>query len=198
MVRILILFVALEAFACGGNGILSEQGLRDYVMEPENGLRKHCEKNGIDVEVIYRPTELILAQQLQGLTDQQERIRTIRNFDSLSYFVVKFSRNGKEVENRYARDPEEFLRVTNYLSSGIAKDICLILSTDTLFALDAVYARMYGAATATSVMAVFDADLKEKSGIITFCLDDTELGIGRNSFDFDLSDIKKAPTLNLN
>lgn len=183
---------------CTERRVVSEQELKEYVMDPENGLRKSSENNGIDIEIMYKPTDLILAQQLDGLTDARERTKTISNFTNLSYFVITLSRKGQEIENAFAGDPEKFLRVTNHLASGIAAEIYMLNDTDTLPALDAVYTRMFGAATATSLMAVFDVNLKDQDGELKVCLKDTELGIGQNVFAFDLADIKKAPNLNLN
>jgi len=193
----LIVFALLSIFACQEQKIVSEQELKDYILDPEHGLRKQKEKNGIDIEVIYRPTDLIIAQQLGGVTDVKERGSIIRNFDTLSYFVIKLSRKGQEVENAYVSDNEKFVRVTNYLSSSIASNIYIVLEKDTLHALDAVYARMYGAASATSVMAVFNTDVRKKNGTLKFFLDDTELDLGQIEFEFDIKDIKKTPTLNL-
>jgi hypothetical protein len=193
----LILFL-LVVSACTQQKVVSEQELKAYVLDTKNGLRKETEKNDVTIEVLYRPTELVLAQQLDGVTDQNERRKTIANFDSLSYFVLKLSRKGQEIENAYVSDNEKFVHVINYLSSSIGKNIYLVTERDTIHALDAVYARMFGASTATSVMIVFDEKLRARSGDIKFCLNDTELGLGQNEFEFDLSDIKKAPTLNLN
>ena len=193
----LIVLALLSIFACQEQQIVSEQELKDYILDPEHGLRKQKKKNEVDIEVIYRPTDLILAQQLDGITDEKERSSTIKNFDTLSYFVIKLSRKGQEVENTYVSDNDKFVRVTNYLSSAIAGNIRMIIEKDTLSALDAVYTRMYGAASATSVMAVFNTDVRKKNGTLKFFLDDTELGLGQNEFEFDLSDIKKTPTLNL-
>jgi hypothetical protein len=195
---VFILLAMLTLMACREKKIVSEEELKAYVMDPENGLRQQKESNGIDVEVIYRPSELVLAQQLDGMTNAAERINTIKNFDSLSYFVVKLSRKGQEVENVFVSDNEKFVRVINYLSSAIAQNIYIINDKDTIPALDAVYARMFGAATSTSVMAVFDTDFRKRNGDLRFFLDDTELGLGQNEFAFTINDIKKAPTLNLN
>ena len=184
--------------ACQEKKIVSEQELKDYVLDPENGLRKQSEKNGVDLEVIYRPSELIIAQQLDGINDKEERSKTIKSFDSLTYFVLKLSRKGQEIENAYVSDEAKFVQVINYLSSSIGSNIYLLQESDTIRALDAVYTRMFGSATSTSVMAVFDTNLKEEKGSLKFYLDDTELGLGKNEFVFDISDIKKAPTINLN
>lgn len=194
----LLILLILTLFACNEQRVVTEQELKAYVLDPENGLRKQKEKNGVDIEVIYRPTELVLAQQLDGITDQQERRRTFENFDSLSYFVIKLSRKGQEIENAYVSDNDQFVRVINYLSSSIGANIYMVAEKDTIRALDAVYARMFGSASATSVMAVFDKDIRYLNGQLKFYLDDTQLGLGQNVFEFDLNDIKKAPTLNLN
>lgn len=198
MVRVLIILAVLTSLACTGKRAVSEQELREYIIDPEKGLRKQKQKNGIDMEVIYRPAELIIAQQLSGIADSEERRRVTKSFDTLSYFVIKLSRDGEEVESRYVNDTDKFVRVINYLSSEVARNIYLINSGDTIPAIDGVYSRMFGVSTATSVMVVFDSDLRSRQGMVRFCLDDTELGLGASDFDFALSDIKKAPTLNLN
>jgi hypothetical protein len=197
--RVLLLPLFLLVFwGCRDRRIVSEQELKAYVMEPENGLRQKVEKNGVDIEVIYRPTELVLAQQLDGIADQRERTNAFKKFDSLTYFIIKFSREGQEIENGYVADQAMFVNVINYLSSSIASNFYVMCNQDTIRAFDAVYARMFGSATSTSVMVVFNGDLSAKKGKLKFFFDDTLLGLGLNKFEFDISDIKKAPTLNLN
>lgn len=194
---LLIILVFSGLLSCGGRSIVSEQELKDYIMDPEHGLCRREAKNGIDMEVVYRPSELVSAQQVAGVTDQKEREKIIRNFASLTYFIIKLSRNGQEIENAYVSDNDKFLQVTSYLSAGIAQDLYLVNKGDTIRALDAVSTRMFGAATATTVMAIFDTDVKDKDGSLRFCFDDTGLGLGLNEFEFDTDDINKAPTLNL-
>ena len=84
------LYIFLFAFilSCSEQENVSEQELKDYVMNPENGLRKQLQKNGVDLEVIYRPTALVIAQQLDDVTDVQERKKIKESFDTLSYFVL--------------------------------------------------------------------------------------------------------------
>lgn len=188
-------FVGL--FACGEQRIVTEQELKDYTLDPSNGLIKQASTNGVEIEVVYRPTDLVLAQQLQGLTNENERRKEIESFSGLSYFVVKISRHGQEIENTYAGDPSKFTNVVSYLSSGLRANMYVVNGSDTIPSLDAVYTRMFGAATATSVMTIFETNVKTLTGNLKFCFDDTVLGLGRNEFVFDLADIKNAPTLNL-
>lgn len=193
-----ITLVFLAGMACQHKEILTEQALKEYVLDPDNGLFKQKESHGVNIAVFYRPSALVTAQQLDGMIDKESRARTIKTLDSLTYFVIKFSRNGQEIENAFASDEPKFLNVINYLSSSIGRDIYLLNKGDTINALDAVYAPMFGAASATSVMAVFKTDLRQRSGSVKFCVDDTKLGVGKNEFEFDLKNIRNTPTLNLN
>ena len=190
--------IACVLLSCQKQKMVSQEELKKYILDPENGLIVKAKKNDVDIEALYRPNALVIAQQIDGVTDKAERTKVIKNFDSLTYFVIKLSRNGQEIENGYVFDPDKFLKVANYLASGVAQNIYLTTSTDTIPALDAVYTRMFGAATATTVMAIFDADVRELTGTLQLHLDDTELGLGLNEFEFDTNNIKNAPTLNLN
>lgn len=183
---------------CNEQRVVSEAELKSYILDPENGLIVAKSKNDAAIEVLYRPSVLVSALQIDGVTDKEERSKTIKQFDSLTYFVVRLSRNGQEIENAFVSDPEKFTKVISYLSSTVAGNIYLTTPNDTIYALDAVYTRMFGAATATSVMAVFDTDVKDLEGTVNLHFDDTELGLGLNEFEFDANDIKKTPTLNLN
>src|SRR5687767_2030564 len=126
----LTLIICVLLFACNDQRIVTEQQLKDYIMDPENGLRKVTEKNGIDMEVIYKPIDLILAQQMDGVIDKQERMKTIDNFANLSYFIIKLSRKGQEIENAFVSDNDKFVRVINYLSSSIANNIYVVTEQD--------------------------------------------------------------------
>lgn len=193
-----IILIAVSIAGCGGRNVVSEKELKSYISDPENGLSKSVMKGDINVNVLYRPSELVVAQQIAGVTNAEEIKQAHKDFDSLSYFVLKLDRDGQEIENKLVSDPERFGRVISHLSSGIASDIYVVADRDTLYAIDAIYTRMFGSAAATSVMAIFDKSLKEKSGTLKFHLDDETLGIGNVDFEFLTSDIKKAPTLNLN
>jgi hypothetical protein len=183
---------------CSEQRVVSEAELKSYILNPENGLIVTRNKNDVAIDVLYRPSVLVSALQIDGITDKEQRNKTIKQFDSLTYFIIRLSRNGQEIENAFVSDPEKFSKVISYLSSAVAGNIYLTTPNDTLRALDAVYTRMFGAATATSVMVVFDTNAKDLEGTVNLHFDDTELGLGLNEFEFDADNIKKTPTLNLN
>jgi hypothetical protein len=198
MKNILTLIVLVAMVSCNGRAVVSEEELKAYIVDPENGLIKTTSKGDVNINVIYRPSELVVAQQIDGVTDKAEIQRAHVDFDGLTYFVLKMDRNGQEIENKLVSDPERFGQVISHLSSRIASDIYVIGDKDTVYAVDAIYTRMFGSAAATSVMVVFDKSIKQNEGPLTFHLDDETLGLGHLNFKFLSSDIKKAPTLNLN
>jgi hypothetical protein len=149
---------------CSEQRVVSEAELKSYILNPENGLIVTRNKNDVAIDVLYRPSVLVSALQIDGITDKEQRNKTIKQFDSLTYFIIRLSRNGQEIENAFVSDPEKFSKVISYLSSAVAGNIYLTTPNDTLRALDAVYTRMFGAATATSVMAVFDTNAKDLEG----------------------------------
>jgi hypothetical protein len=118
--------------------------------------------------------------------------------DSLCYFVLHFSRNGKEVENAYVSNPGLLNAIVNYLSFDITDDLYMIADSDTIPAIGAVYTRTFGSSTSTNVLVVFDEKIKERSnGDLKLCFDDAMLETGLSQFTFKVSDIKKAPTLTI-
>ncbi|MBA4056947.1 MAG: hypothetical protein C0490_19690, partial [Marivirga sp.] len=119
-------------------------------------------------------------------------------YDSLNYFILHFSRNGKEIESAFVSDPANFKKIIDYLSFDLRNNIFLIRGSDTTQALDVVYARTFGGSEGTSVLAVFSENLKETGSTIKVCLDDTMLGLGLTEFEFDVNDIKNTPNLMFN
>lgn len=191
-----IFALTILAASCTKKSVRSEADLKAFVLDPGNGLMQIDSTRGVVVQTTFKPNDLIIAQQLYGIDDMQERERTRKNFDTLMFFVLQFSRKGQEIENAYVSDDQRFQQVTRYLSHGIRDNIYLVTSRDTLMPLDVAYTRMFGAANATSVMPVFDISVAEINGPITLILEDNVLEVGHLSFEFDADKIKNVPTLN--
>jgi hypothetical protein len=117
-------------------------------------------------------------------------------YDSLDYFILRLSKNGKEIENGFVSNSERFSNVVSYLSSSLAERVYLVLDRDTIPALDAMYARTFGATTATQVMLIFKSNLVHQDGNVKLVYDDNFFGTGLNEFQFDVKNIKRIPRLN--
>ncbi len=194
--KISLLMLVLFDNSCAKEQVTVDE-LKSYVMDSKNGLRKSATKNGITIEAIYRPTELVLAQQLDGIINLNERQEIKERISNLTYFILKLSNNNKTLETKYISDPGSLQALNSYLSSDIKDNISLITEGETIPTLDIVYTPSFEASSFTNIMIVFKGDLNTEGNFVVLRLTDDFLGIGIIEFTFNLSHIKKAPTLNL-
>lgn len=178
--------------------VMSESELRQYVSDKENGLYKNIQKNGYDIEVTYRPKDLVASQRLDGIRDFGERQFIMKQMDTLCYFILKLSLNSQEIENHLSGNQDKLASVVSYLSSGIRSALMLVTGQDKNHPLDVAYVRTYGATSGTSLLVVFRKPDMDSTDELTFVLDDDVIGIGLVAFDFDIRDIKRIPNLRIN
>ena len=194
---IIIFLFVYGLISCAEREVETVSELQEYVNDTENGLRKVKIRNDLDLEVIYRPKDLVLAQQLDDVYELKEREKVKKQFDSLEYFILHLSRQGHEIENDYTSDQLKRSEILNYFSGGILNDLAIIHNNEVLRPIDIAYIQTFGAGSATSVMVIFKNHKMQRSGDLKFCFHDTMLGTGMHEFLFDTHDIQSIPTLNL-
>lgn len=188
------IFLLMFFFLSCGKEQMSREALNVYVLDASHGLKKTIQKGSITIEVVYRPKDLIIAQEV-GLNDAGLWTETAKRLDSLDYFILRLSENGKEIESNYAADPSRFTQVTGYLSGAISQDIHLRVEDTTIPVETVAFIPAFGTSTATSMLMVFKSDLLRKDGTASVIFDDKMLGTGYNQFDFDMNHIKDVPLL---
>lgn len=192
----LFLILIGVAFSNCADSYISKDDLKAYPLSVKNGLIKSIDKSGIQIDVYYRPKDLIIAQELT-LPVNETKINTIETqYDSLDYFMLRLSKNGKEMESSFAGNPERLSEVVSYLSSSIADRVYMVLEQDTISTLDAIYDRTFGATTTTQIMLIFKSNLKDQNGEVKLFYDDNFFGTGLCEFHFDIKRIKRIPRLN--
>jgi hypothetical protein len=175
---------------------ISRDELKAYPLNVKNGVIKSIDKSGIQIDAYYRSKDLIIAQELTPPVADTDLNKIESQYDSLDYFILRLSKNGKEIENGFVSNSERFSNVVSYLSSSLAERVYLVLDRDTIPALDAMYARTFGATTATQVMLIFKSNLVHQDGNVKLVYDDNFFGTGLNEFQFDVKNIKRIPRLN--
>lgn len=197
MVSLTVVIAVMTLCACETPKNVSVFELNEYLNDPDHGL-KHRQGNG-DMQLVieYRPTDLIVKQQLSDVVNNKEREVIKRQFDSLDYFVLRFSKNDKEVENSYVSDPARLSEIESYFSQGILSDLSMITPTDTLRPVDVVYTRTFGMSRASSVLVVFKSYLVHRTGSVDLYFEDSMLATGRSKFTIDIDDVKNIPALNI-
>lgn len=194
---ILTMMLAFLVFSCFyRTRYVSKEELVQYILNPENGLIKTEQRNGFDIQVLYRPNDLIV-EQLAVITTQVE-------WDSLShalapyrYFIVKISKDNKELETHAAASPELHRKLIEHLNSGIAQDFKAIAGKDTLDVDQVVYTPFFGTANQTSFMLVFKTN-ESKLSTTNLIYNDSFFGLGLVDYEFKKSELKRIPRLTFN
>lgn len=173
---------------------VSKEELVQYVLNPENGLVKTEQQNGFDVHVLYRPNDLV-AEQLAVAGTQAEWDSLSHALASYHYFIVKLSKDNKELETHAASSPELHMKLIEHLNGGIVQDFIAIAGKDTLEVDQVVYTPFFGSANQTSFMLVFNSD-KHRPSAINLIYTDSFFGLGR--FEFEYNNLSRIPRFTLN
>jgi hypothetical protein len=192
---ILVLLLAVLVSSCFYHtGHASKEELVQYILNPENSLVKTEQRDGFEVQVLYRPNDLI-AEQMTVSKTQPEWDSISRELASYRYFIVKISKDNKELETYAATSPELHLKLIEHLNGGIAQDFVAIFEKDTLEVDQVVYTPFFGSANQTSFMLVFNIG-ERKPTAIDLVFNDSFFGLGR--FVFDYKDLSRIPRLTPN
>ena len=197
-VRASLIVVGFIVFFASCQKDLSKQELIDYTFDPGNGLYKKETVGNIQIEVVYRPSQLIASQDAQGLVLTRHQADSINDyFGEIDYFLLRLSRNSSEIENAYAGNRSAFNEISNYLSYGIGKDILLLQGSDTLHVTDFIRTQSHGASPSTDILFGFRPGLNDKNGDVKFIFDDLKFKTGLTEFHFDIADLKTVSSIHL-
>lgn len=203
---IIPLFVLVS---CNQKTFDSETAMLDYIKDEANGYTQHKTINGVDYSLTYRPTDLLVAQELGdriSLADQrslsvvEERRRDeLRNrYKKYMYFNLSMSANNQELLSVAPKNRNEFGAMVNQLAFGMNEKVHVYTpSKDTLEMADFIYPRMYGMSRATTIMFVYPRDEKAiKSEYLNFTIGDLGLYTGEVKFKVETDKIANEPALN--
>ncbi len=195
-----LLFCGLLLMEACGRGVDSEQALKAYTLAEKNGLVKTKDIPPINLKVVYRPTDLVVAQQLRGQQASPRLIDSLsRQYGQFAYFLLSLSANDREIEAWNSRSHSQFSERLQTLAFGMRDYVQVVTSEqDTLPMVDYAYQRTFGAAASSDLLFAFDKDKMEQAKWVQFRLKDFGLGIGYNHFRFETNDLKATPTLTFN
>ncbi len=186
--------------SCTNNTFSNETNLLAYVKAPENGYTQSKTINGIDYTLMYRPTDLLVNQELaETITDSA--VTTLREkYNKYLYFNLSMSQNNQELLNAKAGNKNEFGALVNQLAFGMNEKVHLYTkSKDTIALADFIYPRMYGMSKATTIMFVYPRDenaLKEET--LNFTIEDLGFYTGEVKFKIDTKQLENEPQLSFN
>ncbi|MEM1320867.1 MAG: hypothetical protein AAGG75_11460 [Bacteroidota bacterium] len=175
----------------------STKELRSFVADQRNGLTKEKTFGELNVRLSYRPTDLLVDQELGDEVATASEVERLRDqYDDYLYFLLSYSANGKEIEAWRVNSQQEFGTRVQALAFGMGQQVKLSSDTrDSIPLVDFIYQRTFGGGSSSDVLLAFDREAAEGSDWLNFRLQDIGLGIGTNHFRFDVAAIKALPPL---
>jgi hypothetical protein len=179
---------------------LSKQELTQYIGNKKNGLVKDQEINGTRVRLSYQPACILVTQELE---DGQKNDSTIikkleEKYNSHYYFLLRFSRNGKEAI-RELGSFSSYSDMVQVLSFQMANFVNLTtVQKDTVMLADYLFDQTYGMSDANTVLLSFEKSKIEKSKSIEINIGECGFRTGAMKFILNKEDIDKMPELDYN
>ncbi|NJN25204.1 MAG: hypothetical protein HC819_04105 [Cyclobacteriaceae bacterium] len=177
--------------------LVSEESLQEYVRETSNGLSQTVKREGIEVSAFYRPTDLIVAQDLRQKDRNAVAVRQLREkYGSYAYFVLSMSYDGKDALYATAGSYQEFSDNLQKLSFRMPEYLYMTTSEkDTVELRDFHFSRMHGMSGSTQVLLAFEKDKIEYKEWIQLNLKEMGFGTGRVNLRFRMKDILDTPEI---
>ncbi|MGY0408628.1 MAG: hypothetical protein ACWIPJ_09805 [Polaribacter sp.] len=186
-------------YGCTTEYFDTKEDLWTYLKDKDNGYLQQKNINGYDFSLLYKPTDLLVEQEL-GEDKSKEKIIALREkYQKYMYFTLSMSRNGKELLSTTPKNRQEFGAMVNQLAFGMREKVNLFTQKkDTLELLDYNYPRMYGMSQSTSILFVYPRDKKYlKEETLNFTIQDLGTYTGEVKFKIATEKINNEPELKL-
>ncbi len=184
--------------SCNANSFDNETQMFAYLRNESNGYTQHKTINGVDFTLMYRPTDVLVKQELGNIVADAKEINELRSkYGKYMYFNISMSKNSQELLSVAPKNRNEFGAMVNQLAFGMQDKVHLFTETkDTLEMADFIYPRMYGMSKATTIMFVYPRDEKKLTeGYLNVTIEDLGLFTGEVKFKIPIDKLIKEPQL---
>lgn len=183
--------------SCSSKSFNTQEELIEYIADEDNGYKYAKQVNGVDFSLQYRPTDLLVKQEL-GDSISDDKVKKLRDkYRNFLYFNLSMSKNGQELLSNVAGDRTQFGQMVNDLAFYMNEKVTMYTpEKDTLDMVDFVYPRMYGMTSATTILLVYPRDnnyLKEE--YLNFTIQDLGFYTGEVKFKIKTDPLKNEPKL---
>lgn len=193
-----LLILILVISSCSNKEFDTTEEIFAFISEEDNGYCYKMEVNGVSYTLQYKPTDLMVQQELNGKLNEPEIVRLRNKYSKNLYFNLSMSIQGKELLSNTAIDRNKFNQLVNDLVFNMPEKVSLLSAKkDTLSIIDCIYPRMYGMSNSTTILIIYPRDkeiLKEE--YIYFIVQDLGLNTGEIKFKIPTKQLNKEPKLN--
>jgi hypothetical protein len=197
MVKNSLLLLLLTIISSCSKTFDTPEEITAYITDEDHGYNYKKTVNGVDYVLQYRPTDLLVKQELSEkyTTTEVEKLRA--KYSKYLYFNLSMSKNNQELLNGLARDKQKFGQMVNDLAFGMDEKVHLYTpEKDTLAIADFIYPRMYGMTNATVIMLVYPRDKKYMDNdYLNFTIEDLGLDTGEIKFKLNAKVLQQEPHL---
>lgn len=175
----------------------TQEEMNDYIQDEDNGYNYQKTIVGVDYVLQYRPTDLLVKQELGDENDPTQVDKLRQKYNKYLYFNLSMSKNNQELLNGVARDKVKFGQMVNELAFGMEEKVHLYTrDKDTIAMADFIYPRMYGMSNSTSIMIVYPREIKFlNQDHLNFVIQDLGLDTGDVKFKLNTKALKNEPQL---
>jgi hypothetical protein len=199
-ISLMIVPLLIFIFSCNQKTFNTETAILAYIQDKTNGYTQQKTINGVDYTLTYRPTDMLVKQEL-GDSIFQKNIKQLRNkYGKYMYFNLSMSANNQELLSVVPKNRNEFGAMVNQLAFGMNDKVHIYTpSKDTLELADFIYPRMYGMSRATTIMFVYPRDEKTlNEEYLNFTIEDLGLYTGEVKFKLLTDKLINEPELAFN
>lgn len=194
----LLLILITIISSCGNKSFDTAEEISAFISDEDNELCYTKEINGVTYSLQYRPTDLLVKQEL-GDSVTEKKVKQLREkYNKYLYFNLSMSLNGQELLSNVVRDKQQFGQMVNDLAFSMDQKVHLYSPLqDTLNMTDFVYPRMYGMTDATTILIVYPRDKQFlHNDYLNFTIEDLGLNTGEVKFKVNTQPLKNEPQLN--
>ena len=187
--------ILITLFSCQKKEFDSLEGLNSYVAEEENGLKYSKTVNGINYVLQYRPTDVLVHQELSA--EKGQSIEKLRGkYKDQLYFNLSMSMNNKELLSNVG-DRQKFADLVNELLFNMDERVYLVGSSkDTIPLIDFVYPRMYGMSPSTTILLVYPREkINVKETYLNLIVEDIGFNTGEVKFKVSANALINEPEI---
>jgi hypothetical protein len=190
-----ILVFSLALYGCQQSFTNAE--FDEFAAEETNGYRYTKSVNGVDFTLIYKPTDVMLRQELGDSVNLQQIESLRKKYSNNLYFSLAMSKNDQELLNEAVRDRNKYNEMVNKLVFTMDQSIHFVSKNrDTMPMIDFNYPRMYGMAKSTSMLIVFPRDEKFiDQEYSDFIVEDIGMGTGDVKFRIKNKIFRSEPVI---
>jgi len=192
----LLLLVVMPFIQCCQPSILTEEELSAYLLDESNGLSQSKQVGNIKMQVTYRPTDLLVMQELDDPKNPVEIENLRSKYSNYHYFIMSLSAGEKDALYGASVSQAQFSDNLQTLSFRMGQYVQMLADrSDTIPVADYTYNRNFGMSTSSNLLFVFSREQAEEAKELTFQTKEFGLGTGIQNFRFETNRLSEIPKL---